>query len=179
MDKDSPYFKNQRNFLKDVFNYLKIKLEILPFWEFFKNFHYKMINLYLGEQNFYIWVTNNFGFIKHQKIEDVSLRKIKESLSKELISNGSFLKYNELENLSINFLEKTYNFFTFKYYRSKFREEITNFVKSLPSTILEDFYDQICIGKENSINVFLSVNKKSTVFSRKFLEIVEEILIKS
>ncbi|MFN3995225.1 MAG: hypothetical protein ACK4GR_01680 [bacterium] len=178
IDKNSPYFKNQKNFLKDVFSYLKLKLEVVPFWEFFKNFHYKMMNFYIGEQNFYIWIANNFGFVKYQKIDDINLRKIRESLSKELLSNGYFLKYKELENLSINFLSN-HDFLTFKYFQSKLREKIINFVKSLQPTILEDFYEQITAQKENSINVFLSINEKNIVFSRKFLEIFEEILIRS
>lgn len=178
LEEDSPYSKNQEKFLKDSFNYFKLRFESIPFWEFFYIFYPKMVNLYIGEENSLIWIINKYKFVKYKKI-NLNLRKIKIFLAQELLKKDIFLKLNHLENLAESFLYEEHNFSTYKYFEKNFRTEIIDFLKNIEPVILEDLYNEIDLKGKESLNVFRSVILRDIKIPEKLIEIFDKILIRN
>lgn len=178
IEEKRPEFKNQISFLKDIFKYFRLKIEVINFCQYFQKFFPALINVYIGEENSFIWIMNKYQFLIYKRI-DFKMRKLKEIITEDLAQNGNFPSYLEVENNSLKLIESLYNNHDYKFkqiIKDIFIKSFHSLLKETPPSIIEDIYSQNDIFK--FIQSYNSVIKVNPNISKMVSNILDRIIIK-
>ncbi|MEN3014917.1 MAG: hypothetical protein ABDH21_02520 [bacterium] len=179
IDPRSPYFRNQKNFLRDVFGYWKYNFELVDFGDFFYFLYPKIFNFYIGEVNTIVWLRNKYGFSRKLAIS-FGMRKIRELVAIELSKKNIFPKYTELQQYSIQTLLESslINLKVKEYVKIILYNLISELIAGLSPTLIEDLYYELEKSGSDCINCFRSVASMFENLHTKIFCILNQLIIR-